>query len=80
MKRFYINHRRVWLAIIVGSLMIFIYYYNLNINHEATMQIVIAKMIINLPFIVIGAYIMGFFIKYATQIKKNNKEVITWQD
>ncbi len=73
METKHINHKRVWLAIIVGSLMMLLYYYNLNINNLATMQIVMGEMIISFPFLIIGAYTAGFIIKYITQIKQKTR-------
>ncbi len=58
-----LNHKKIWAAIVVGNLMLFVYSYYVNIDHQYTMQIVAADMVVYSLFIVAGAYIGGFILK-----------------
>ena len=69
------NHKKVWLAIFVGSLAMFLYNYMINSTNPYVIQIVAGVMVVNVIFIIIGAYIGGFILSkvYKYKIVKLNR-------
>ena len=57
-----LEHKRIWIIIISGSLLLFAYYYSQYIGSPGAMQMTAAEMVIKIPLIILGVYI-GAFIK-----------------
>ena len=57
-----LNHKKVWLAILVGSVSVFLYSYVSNISSDSVLQLVAAKLVLTVPFIILGAYGISFVI------------------
>ncbi len=53
-----LNHKRIWLAILAGNIILFF----VTLNQTSNSDIAFGSTLFNFPFIVLGSYFGGFII------------------